>query len=174
MFNQLSFLCHVMKAYRLQLFFLCRIISSDKCVFHVLGMQKLRESYFGHRKPKRNSIAWTTQLKVTVFCAVHTIGVVDLYLFNHETVRVVDYSQMMDPTSDHMLNNSYWKLFSRPIELHFSLHANSVLIWLKYFSNSCIGRYGPVGWSTTTTTLTPLDFVPQWILEWSRVSDFSA
>lgn len=86
--------------------------------------QHSKHSYFGPETPRPIRKEWTTQRIVTLRCAVHASYMRGPYYLNIETVRIVDYYQVLEIYILWEAQQYYIKLFSGRIELLVTLHVH--------------------------------------------------
>ena len=139
--------------------FLHRIVFSDECVFHVSGMANTHNTrIWGTENPHETQEHETHSEKITVWCGIHSAGVLDPYYFNNETVRGEDYYLLLDTyvrnEKENFPQNAIYQHDGAPP--HISTNVRHLLDEL--FPDSWIGRYGPQHWPARSPDLTPPDF----------------
>lgn len=109
-----------------------------------------------YRKPSRESKTEIAHRKLPVWCAVQANGVVCLDYFNDETVRKVDYHQVLDryvlSKTQQLPQNSASQ--QDGAVSHFICTVCCILC--DMLASSCTGRYGPTGWPGRSPDLTLL------------------
>ena len=95
--NELSLHSGAMKKMSTNSSFLHRIVFSDECVFHVSGIANTQNTrIWGTKNPREVQQHERNGEKLTLWCAIHSQGVLDPYYFDNETVRKEDYCELLD------------------------------------------------------------------------------
>ena len=139
--------------------FLSSIVFSDECVFHLSGIANTQNTrIWGTENPRAIQEHEVHSEKITVWCAIHSEGVLDPYYFNNETVRKEDYCQLLDTyVRDEAPNFPTNALFQQDGASPHTSHEARELLG-DIFGENWIGKYGPQNWPARSPDLTPPDF----------------
>ena len=139
--------------------FLSRIVFSDECVFHVSGIASTQNTrIWPAENPRAIQEHEMHSEKITVWCAIHSEGVLDPYYFDNETVRKEDYCQLLDTyVRQEAQNFPANALFQQDGASPHTSHDALELLG-DIFGENWIGKYGPQNWPARSPDLTPADF----------------
>lgn len=117
-----------------------------------------KHSPLGHKKSRKDSTILIVQLKETLWCVFHAIGLADPYYLNNETVRGVDFYQIQDTCFQLEAQNfpqiAFFQQYVASTIITRAAHSHlGEILW-----NLWIERYGSTNLQVRSPNITTLDF----------------
>lgn len=140
---------------------------SDKCVFQVSGSASTKKTRtWVVKKPREIQQLGFYSTNTTALYTVHTKDMAGPFHFNNETVKQVDYSQMLDTLVRSEAQQFSQNTVSQQDGARPNVTGAVCSPLVEIFRRLRIGTHGPTRWPAKLPNITPMLFFP-----WGLVRD---